>query len=370
MPHPRPKLSELISQAYADVSSNLPGADPLLRFSNLNILCKAVAALANGHYGYQDWIAKQSNPFTATDEALEAWAALKDVIRLGATPAGGSITLTGPPATLIPGGTSLVRGDGVKYALNADATIGGGGTVSAAVTAVVAAAAGNAPIGTVLTLGTGIPGVQSNAPTSTALTGGSDAEGDDSLRSRMLAAFAAPPQGGNETDFVQWARAVAGVTRAWCERNGMGTGTVVVRFMMDVTEAAFGGFPQGSNGGATAEPRTTAATGDQLAVANYIFSLEPVCALVYAVAPIANPIAFTVTGTAAWSAGLKAQVEAAIDAVLKQIGVPGQTVDLSYIEAAIAAVPGTAGFVMTVPAANVAQTAGQLPTRGAMTYSP
>lgn len=369
MPFSRPTLATLIQQAYADIGASLPGADPLLRFSNLNILAKVVANFAVGHYGYQDWIAKQSNPFTATDENLEAWAGLKDIVRLGAAKAVGSITLSGTPAILIPAGTLLVRGDGVQYTTNADATIGGGGTITAAVTALIAEAAGNSPIATVLTLGTAIPGVSSNAPASTALTGGADAEDDDSLRSRMLAAFAAPPQGGSITDYPQWARQVPGVTRAWCVPNGMGSGTVVVQFMMDETEAAFGGFPQGADGCAAAETRGATAAGDQLAVANYIFTKQPVCALVYATSPVAHPIAFTLTGTGAWSAALKAQVSAAILSALVQTGVPGATVDLSYIEAAIAAVAGTAGFVITVPAGNVAQTPGQLPTLGVVTFS-
>lgn len=368
MPFPRPTLSQLIAQTYADIRSNLPGADPLLRFSNLNILAKAVAALANGHYGYQDWIAKQSNPFTATEENLEAWAALKGIVRLPASAAAGVVTFTGTVGALIPGGTRLVRGDGVEYTTDADATIGGGGNITASVTAIEAAALGNALVSTILTLGTAIGGVDAAVTVTTALTGGADAETDDSLRTRMLQAYAAPPQGGSQADYVQWARAVPGVTRAWCEPNGMGSGTVIVRFMMDVTEAAFGGFPQGTDGTATDETRATNATGDQLTVANFIFELQPVTALVYAVAPVNNPIAFTLTGTAAWSAATKTAVEDAIEAALVQQGEPGATVQLSYIEAAIGAVAGTAGYVITVPAANVAQTAGQLPTRGAMTY--
>lgn len=370
MPFPRPTLSQLIAQAQTDISSSLPGADPLLRFSILNILATAVAGLAHSHYGYQDWIARQSNPFTATEENLEAWAGLIGVTRIGASAAIGAVTFTGTNGTLVPQGTRLVRGDGVEYTTNADATIASG-TAVANITASEAAAEGNALVGTVLTLGVSIIGINpSTGSVTTALTGGADAEDDDSLRSRMLAAYAAPPQGGSATDYVNWARQVPGVTRAWCEPNGMGSGTVIVRFMMDVTEAAFSGFPQGSDGTATGETRAANATGDQLAVANYLFGLQPVCALVYAVAPIANPIAFTITGTAAWSAGLKTQVQNAISAALVQIGVPGQTVDLSYIEAAIAAVAGTAGFVITVPAGNVAQTAGKLPTLGVVTFSP
>ena len=60
--------------------------------------------------------------------------------------------------------------------------------------------------------------------------------------------------------------------------------------MMDVSEAAHGGFPQGTNGVAGAETRDTAATGDQLAVANYIYPLRPATALVYACAPASQAV--------------------------------------------------------------------------------
>ena len=369
MPFPRPTLSEIIQQTYADVRSNLPGADPLLRFSVLNILCKAVAGLAYGHYGYQDWIARQSQPYTATEENLEAWAGLKGVIRVAAAAAAGTVTFTGAAATVVPPGTRIVRGDGVEYTTDAEATVGGGGTITTAATAVEAGSAGNADTGTVFTLAAPIAGLVSSATAATAFTGGTDVEDDDSLRTRMLAAYSAPPQGGSATDYVQWARAVAGVTRVWVTPNGMGVGTAVVRFMMDEVNDAFDGFPQGADGVAADEPRDTPATGDQLVVANYILGLQPVTALVYAVAPVANPIAFTITGTTGWSAELKAEVENAIAATLKEQGAPGETVLLSYIEAAIAAVAGTAGFVITVPAANPTQTAGQLPTKGTVTFA-
>lgn len=369
MPYPRQTLATLIQQVHADIKSSLPGADPLLRFSILNILGKAVAGLAYGHYGYQDWIAKQSNPYTATGENLEAWAALKAVVRLAPIAAAGAVTFAGSPGAVIPAGTRLVRGDGIEYATNDEATIGGGGTVVAAVTATRADVAGNALAGTVLSLGSGIDFVQSKAEVTTAIAGGADQEDDDSLRTRMLAAYSKPPQGGSKTDYEQWARAVAGVTRAWCEPNGMGSGTVIVRFMMDETQAENDGFPQGDDGVASDETRATTATGDQLAVADHIFPLQPVGALVYAVAPLANPIDFTLTGTATWSADLKAAVEEAIAAALIQNGAPGGAVLLSYIEAAIAAVAGTAGFVITAPSGNVAQSAGELPTLGDVTFT-
>jgi len=146
---------------------------------------------------------------------------------------------------------------------------------------------------------------------------------------------------------------------------------VVVYVMLDGSESAFNGFPQGVSGVATNETRgIPTATGDQLAVANYIYPLQPVTALVYVYAPTAAPQNFTVSGLSSASAATKAAISAAIANVFVQYGTPlGGTVDLSYIESAIAAISGTAGFVITSPSGNITTTVGPLPTVGTITYT-
>jgi uncharacterized phage protein gp47/JayE len=374
MPFSRQSLSDLQNQVAQDIAAGQPGSDALLRFSNLGIIGRAQANLAHLHYGYLDWISKQANPFTATGEFLEAWAGLKGVIRKGASQASGAVTYSGAVGVQVPSGATLVRGDGVTFTTTTLGTVGGGGTVAVSATAVadpkgLTGANGNTAAGSLMTLGQAIPGIQSNGTVTTLFTGGADLETDDSLRTRMLAAWQAPAQGGAAGDYKNWALAVPGVTRAWPFPNGFGAGTVVVYTMFDVTEAAFNGFPQGSNGVAAAEPRATAATGDQLAVANYILPLQPATALVYSVAPIAQAVNFTITGLTGASAATKAAIQAAIAGVFFLQGTPNiGSVALSLIESAIAAISGTQGFVITVPTGNIATTQGNLPVVGAMTY--
>lgn len=386
MPYPRPTLSDLKAQVAQDIASGLPGADPLLRFSNLNIIAKIQANLANGHYGYLDWISLQTNPFTATDEFLEAWAALKNVFREPATQATGSVTFSGTNGTVISAGQSLVRGDGVTYTVTAGGTVTGGTvTVPAQADADpsgLTGAFGNCDAGTVLTLGTTIAGINSSGAAATPFTGGADLETDTSLRSRMLAAYQSSPKIGTAIDYINWAREVPGVTRAWVIRNGAGSGTVVVYTMLDSVESAHGGFPQGTDGVATGEWRDVAATGDQLLVANHIFALQPVTALVFSVAPIAHPHNFTISGLAGSSTGTRNAIAAAITEVFLREGAPGGaiksdgtqggTVLLEDINAAIAAVPLTSGFVITVidggAPGNIVEPTGNLPTLGTVTY--
>ena len=51
MPFSRPTLTALRNQTAQDLNANLPGADALLRFSNLRVLGDIQAALAHMLYG-------------------------------------------------------------------------------------------------------------------------------------------------------------------------------------------------------------------------------------------------------------------------------------------------------------------------------
>lgn len=377
MPRARPTLSDLRNQASSDVASALPGADALLRYSNIGILAQIVAAMVNGLYGYLDWTANQAVPFTATDEYLEAWAALKGVTRKPAAPATGTATFTGADGAVIPAGTPIDRGDGVAFVSTASATIAGGSAV-VPITATSGGATANGVAGVTLILAVGISGV-SPSGVGSIIGGGTEVERDDELRSRMLAVYASPPQGGSRSDYADWALAVPGVTRAWALPGGMGPGTVLVQFMMDDDRAAFGGFPQGSDGVASTETRDAAAAGDQLVVAEALFVLQSATALVYAVAPIANVIGLTIAGIAGVGASVKAAIAVAVTKALTATAKPGSVTPLSSIEAAISSVAGAKGFVITgvtashgaaVPAGvgNITSDANALPTLGAIAY--
>lgn len=376
MPFARPSLTDLRAQVLQAIASALPGVDPLLPFSNVGILGQVLAGLTHLHYGYLDWIAMQATPYTATDEFLEAWAALKDITRKPATRAAGRVAFGGLNGTVLPAGASVVRGDGQTYTTTTSGTVSGGSVtvqvVADADPTGLTGVGGNCAAGTTLSLSQAVAGIGSAGTAAGSITGGSDLETDDSLRTRMLVAYRTVAHGGSAADYLGWALAVPGVTRAWVGPHAYGAGTVVVWFMMDSAQAAHAGFPQGSNGVAASEPRDTVATGDQLAVANALFSLQPVTALVYACAPTAYPIDITITGMSSSSAATRAAVAAAITQALTTLGMvsaAGSTVSLSDINAAIASVPGTSGYVMTVPAANVSVPGGGLPQLGTITWA-
>ncbi len=375
MPFPRPTLTQLKQQAAQDIASSLQGVDALLRFSNLNIIGTTVANFANLQYGYLDYIAQQSNPFTATDEALEAWAALKGVYRKPATPASGQITVTGTPGVTVPSGTAYSRSDSVPYVSTASITISSLGSALVPLTAVpdpsgMTGANTDTPIGSTFAISNAIPGLSSSAVCSTAFVGGADVETDAALRTRMLAAYQTPVGIGGPQQYVNEALAVPGVTRAWALRNGRGTGTVIVYTMFDMSESAFGGFPQGTNGVSSSETRDTVAAGDQLLVANAIFPNQPVGPIVYSYAPAQQVVNFSIAGISSPSSALTAAVTAALNDTFLRVASPlGMTLNLQDIENAVQSVSGTTGFYLVTPAANVVVAVGSLPVVGTVVLS-
>lgn len=355
MPFQRKTLSTLMSEVAADISSALQGADALLRFAVLRVIGKVQAGMSHLQFGYLDWIAKQAVPFTAEDEHLEGWAALKRVYRKPASQAQLTAQFTGSVGKVLSAGTPVVRGDGVSYTTSTTGTVGAGGAVTVTIVADVAGTSGNADPGTVVSLGAAVDGIQTAGTVIGNVSAGADIEKDTDLRDRMLGAYQKPPQGGDLGDYVGWAKSVAGVTRAWCAPNGFGAGTVVVYTMWDNAEAGHGGFPQGTDGvsqfdkGPGGIPRGTVATGDQLVVADSIVSEQPVTALVYSCAPIPNNLTITLSGLTSATTATRAAIFSAIADVLLRNGDPrAGTINRDDISAAIRSVAGTSGFLISL----------------------
>lgn len=370
MPFLTPSLTTLQQQAISDITTaNLPtSTGSLLRNAILRILAYVQAGIAYGHYGYLDYIAQQSTPFTSTDEYLESWAALKGVTREPPSAAIGFVTFTGTNGTNIALGTVVSRSDGVQYETTSGVAIASG-TATIPVIATTTGLTTNDDIGNLYTLSGPIAGVTS-VVTSGGMTGGTDIESDDSLRTRMLIVYSSPPSGGNAEDYVSWALAVPGVTRAWTLPNGSGLGTVVVWTMMDLTEANFNGFPQGTAGGATLETRTAPATSDLLRVANYIYPLRPVTAEVISAAPAPLTINVEIQNLQPSNSTIQAQITTAIQNALVSVGDPtGTNVYMSEIAAAIESVPGVQWYTLVSPNTPVAIPIGSLPVLGTVTWT-
>nr|WP_318289651.1 baseplate J/gp47 family protein [Paraburkholderia sp. BL8N3] len=337
-----------------------------------------LANLTYLHYGYLDWISKQAVPWTATDEYLEGWAALRGVTRKPATTARGAVRFHGTPGKTISAGSAIVRGDGVVYTTDDAAQVGADNTVTVQATALADAAGltgaiGNTAVGVAMTLAHATDGVQSNGVVVVPFTGGADLENNDALRARMLAAYSQDGTGATASNYAVWALEVPGCTRAWVVPHGYGAGSVVVYVMYDEANAATGGFPVGTDGVSRFEagpgglPRAPVATGDQGTVADYLYPRESPTALVFVVSPLAQPIAFTLAGV---PLALQDAVSAAIAATLRSEGSPiSSVVALSDIWRAIARVPGVRDFLILSPSADIPVSAGHLPVLGVVTWA-
>ena len=368
MPFARPTLTALRNQAVQDItSSGVPGVDGLLRNAILRVLSWVMAGLAYSVYGYLDWIALEAVPFTATDEYLYAWAALIGVYQKDSTPAAGFAQFNGIATTVLPAGSALTRQDGTPYTTTADGTVDGTGVLLVPILADVNGAFTDCDDGTPISIDQPPAGINAAGATVGPTTGGSDQETQADMRTRMLFKYASPPQGGAASDYIEWALEVPGCTRAWIEPQGQGPGSVVVYPMFDVVNAANGGFPHGTDGVAALETRGTVATGDQLAVANYIFPLRPVTALVWVAAPAPLAVNITLAALDPDTVETTAAITASLNDMFLAVGEIAGTIYPSQLYDAISSTPGVNRFVMQAPVAAVTAGATQLPVLGTLT---
>jgi len=347
----RPSLQTLIARVQSDIEAGLPGSDARLRYSLLDIIARAQAGVVHGLYGHLDFLSRQIIIDTAESDYLERWAGVWGITRKVATAAQGNVTFTGVDASVIPLGATLQRSDGAEYTTNAAGTITGG-VALVAVTAITAGGDANAAAASTLTLMTPVSGVDNAAIVDgNALTGGVNIESDDLLRARALARIQAPPHGGADFDYVQWALEVAGVTRAWVYPGEGGLGMVVVRFMMDDTYAD--GIPL---------------AGDESTVQSYIDGLRPVTAAVTVAAPVAVALNFTLL-VSPLTAAVKAAVQTELAALIQRDAIPGGTILISKIREAISLADGETDYILTTPAADITHATGQIAVMGTITWA-
>ena len=346
----RPSLTQLSQRIQQDFISRLDLVGGVLRRSVVAVMARVWAGATHEVYGYLDFLSRQVFPDTSELEYLERQGSLYGINRKAATFAVGNVTFAGNNDTLIPTGTLLQRSDGVRYETQADATIVAG-IATVAVEALTAGESSNAAAGVSLSLVSPIIGVSSSAAVAAGgLTLGSDPESDEDLRTRIIERLRFAPQGGAAADYVAWAKEVAGVTRAWVFPAELGPGTVTVRFVRDDDVSI---IPDGA---------------EVTAVQQYIEVRRPVTAQVTVVAPTAVALNFTIDLTPDTTA-TRAAVEAELrDLLARDEIVPGGTILLSQLRTAIGIAEGVTDFNLTVPAANVMHTTGQMPVFGAITW--
>lgn len=229
MPYSIPSRDDIHKVFLDEARGQLPEKNQS-RGSDLYRLGRVVSGVAWMIVARISTVVSQLLPDQAKGAWQDRWGAIIDVPRRVAGPSQGTAALlvTGTPATPVPSGlgNELAHADGTLYQITTvGAVLDGGGNATVSVLAVSTGVQTNKRTGDTLTFVAPPPGINGTATLTADLVDGVDIEGDEELRPRQLDYFAAPPEGGDPSDYVQWALRVPGI--AWAGvmplRSGLGT---------------------------------------------------------------------------------------------------------------------------------------------------
>ncbi|NCB52959.1 MAG: baseplate J/gp47 family protein [Clostridia bacterium] len=345
MPFNRPTLVELKSRIQADMISRLELVGGVMRRSVIGVLSTVFAGCSHVLHGHLDWISQQIMTDTMDEEHLIREASIYGIKRKPAAKASGNIQFQGEEGAIVPAGLLLKRSDGAFFITKED------GLASVRVEAQEAGVAGNCIPATAMSLVTPVSGVQNSASViDDGITGGSDIEDIESLRKRILFRKSEPPMGGARHDYISWALAVPGVTRAWCLPHIDGLGSVGVLFVRDENENF---IPDGS------EIQT---------VQDYIELMRPVTASsVYVDAPTPVEVDFTLR-VSPDTESVRQEITAEIQAFIRREAEPGATLYLSRISESISASLNEYAHEILLPAANISFDPDEIGVLGTVTF--
>ncbi len=199
---------------------------------DLAVRLYAVAAQVQALECQADWVLDQSFPQTAQGTYLDDHAAMRGISRQVATKAVGTLRFSVADAPVgdlsIPQGSVCMTESGVRFQTTQAAVLAAGKlTADVTAEALESGSGGNAAANSVTVLTVcpvGITGCTNPA----AFTGGTDAEGDDALRARVLASFRRLPNGANAAFYEEQALRHEGVVAAAAVGRARGIGTVDV----------------------------------------------------------------------------------------------------------------------------------------------
>lgn len=306
---------------------------------------------------------------TTFGEWLDRRASEHGLTRRAATPAKGTVTITGVNGTVIPATTTEVTTETTEgvpaevFRVDASATIAGG-TATVTVTAVEGGAAGNVGAGQITLLGQPIAGV-TGVTNAAAFTGGLDEETDDELLARYLQRVRNPGSSGNQADYINWALEVAGVGGAAVVPLEGGPGTVTVAIIdtnkrannIATLVASVQSYiaPSGSGSGTGKAPIGAAVT-------------------IQAATEVAVALSATLTIESGYNvASVRAAAELAYEAYIKSLAFAvDNDVRIAKVISLLLDVPGVAdatNVLLNGAATNVAISVKQIAIKGAVTWA-
>ena len=364
MPFHRQTLKELDQQIFSSLSSRL-GIAPL-KHSVIGVISRVLAGAVHTMLGFLSFMSRQLFTNTSDDEHLLRQASIYKIFRKPADFSQGEILFGGFLFEIVPSGTVVQSKDGVQYETLAEVEIGqnlgserfGEGQVLAR--ALEAGPQGNLPFGEALTVVSPIERVSSLVHVvGVGLTGGVDEEDVESVRSRLRERMQAPPQGGDNSHYIQWAREVSGVTRAWVYPSHMGVGTVGVTFVRDGESFI---FPDSSS---------------IQTVQDYIEARRPLAAELFVFSAIEKPINPHIL-ISPDTPGVRASVTTQLEDLIMREATPANAFDvntqldgkilLSHIREAISVAGGEVNHELVSPTSNIVPVTGEIVTLGTVTW--
>lgn len=207
---------ELFDRALANIEGQINQTSPL----NDKAFNRVLAALiALDHKGLQNFGAERATAnlvITATGSDLDILGAEYGVTRKPTEAAVLTIELPATNGTVIPV-TVDYTGDsnGVRYLPDAASPPASGGVAVQTVTAQTLGTAGNLVVTDTMSIGTQVPGAETQASVTIIDNTGANEETDSAYRQRILDRIQSVQGGGNAADYRLWSEEVAGVARAY-----------------------------------------------------------------------------------------------------------------------------------------------------------
>ena len=319
---------------------------------DLSLRLRAVAAELFSLEAQGEFLARQSFPQTATGEYLDRHALLRGLTRGSARKAKGTLRFylaeTAAEAREIPAGTRCMTAPGTAFVTTERGSIAAG-TLSCAVAAEAdtAGSGGNAAPGSIVYMmhpPVGVSGVTND----TAFSGGSDGEGDEALRARILASYRTLPNGANAAYYESKVMDLDNVAAVSVLPRERGIGTV------DVIFATHEGVP----------------SADEIAAVQTMLDSErEICVDIAVRAPGTKQVAVSAALKIAEThdaAAVLAEAEAALRAWFSG-ALLGKAVYRAKLCALLMEVEGVENCTLTAPSGDVAAAVGVLPVCGTLT---
>ncbi|NDO83363.1 phage baseplate protein [Citrobacter sp. NCU1] len=345
----RPPLPDLITQIRNDILSRFQH-DEVLRRANAEVYSRATAAAVNSLYGYLDYLARNLLPDLADESWLYRHGNLKKCPRKEPVASAGWVRWDGVnDGITVAAGVEIQRDDQMTFIVTV-ATNSAGGVIRVPVVCETAGADGNTDDGTGMTLVSPVSGLPSRGAADT-IKGGADLEDIEQWRARIIDRWYYTPQSGADPDYVEWAKSVSGITRAWTLRNWMGPGTVGVLCATDDDSDPVPGEQQIQN------------------VYDYIEPKSPVAgSSLFVFGPVVKTIDFQILINPD-NADTRAAVQSEVKAWLKRDGQPAATLEMSRLDEAISAASGEYSHKRIFPDADIVLGNTELPVAGAFAWT-